>query len=101
MRFAAATALAAQSVFAAPGRAQGPGQWRIHDPLDWGMWLGPLVIVALLAISIAGAVALARRIWGDRGGPVHMARDILDERYARGEIGRDEYLRCRDDIAGR
>jgi uncharacterized membrane protein len=30
-----------------------------------------------------------------------MARDILDERYARGEIRRDEYLRCRDDIAGR
>jgi len=28
------------------------------------------------------------------------ARDILDERYARGEIDREEYQRRRNDIAG-
>jgi putative membrane protein len=32
---------------------------------------------------------------------VRTARDILDERYARGEIDREEYQRRRDDIAGR
>jgi uncharacterized membrane protein len=34
------------------------------------------------------------------GGRVRAARDILDERYARGEIGREEYQRRREDLAG-
>jgi putative membrane protein len=38
---------------------------------------------------------------GNGGGRVRTARDILDERYARGEIDREEYQRRRDDIAGR
>jgi putative membrane protein len=101
MRFAALAAMVAASVLAAPGRAQGPGPWRMHDPLDWGMWFAPLSMVVLVALSIAGAVGLARWIGASRGGHVHTARDILDERYARGEIDREEYLRRRDDITGR
>jgi putative membrane protein len=65
------------------------------------MWLGPLFMIALLALVIAGIVAAVRWIGGDGGGRVRTARDILDERYARGEIDREEYLRRRDDIAGR
>jgi uncharacterized membrane protein len=65
------------------------------------MWLGLLVMVALLALSIAGTVALVRWIAGERGARLHMAHDILDERYGRGEIDPEEYLwRC-DDIAAR
>jgi putative membrane protein len=101
MRFAALAALAAAFVFAATSWAPGPGPWRMHDPLDWGMWLGPLAIVVLLALSVAGVVALARWRGGRRGGRVQTPRDILDERYARGEIDREGYLRRRDDIAGR
>jgi len=56
-------------------------------------------MVVALALSIAGAVGLARWIGGGQGGHVHTARDILDERYARGEIDREEYLRRRDDMA--
>jgi putative membrane protein len=69
--------------------------------MGWGgMWLGPLVMIAVLAVLIAGIVTLVRWI-GDGGGRVHTAREILDERYARGEIDREEYQRRRDDISGR
>jgi putative membrane protein len=68
------------------------------------MWLGPLFMIALLALVIAGIVALVRWMGGgsiDGGGRRRTAREILDERYARGEIDREEYQRRRDDIAGR
>lgn len=29
------------------------------------------------------------------------ARELLDQAYARGELSRDEYLKKRDDLAGR
>src|SRR5262245_36364537 len=97
MKLACLAAVAAASEAAGPAWAQGPGQ--MHDR---GMWLGPLFMIALLALVIAGVVALVRSIGGgDGGGRVRMAREILDERYARGEIGRKEYQRRRDDIPGR
>ena len=76
-------ALAVASVLAAAGRTQEPGPWRTRDPLDRRMWLGPLVIVALPALSTAAAVAVGW-LGGDRGGHVHRVRDILDEGYAAG-----------------
>ena len=39
-------------------------------------------------------------IGGDAGSPTLTAHQILDERYARGEIDREEYLRRRKDISG-
>jgi putative membrane protein len=67
---------------------------------DWGfgMLLGPLFSVLLLVAVIAAVVLLVRWI----GGPVHghlhhsmsqhrMPLDILKERFARGEIDKDEY----------
>ena len=83
--------------------AQGPGPWPMHDWTGWGwgggMWLGPLFMIALLVLLIAAIVALVRWMGGgsgDGGGRVRTARDILDERYARGEIDREEYQRRRD-----
>jgi putative membrane protein len=100
MRYAALAQVVVASALAAPSWAQAPGPWRMHDPLDWGMWFAPLSMVVLFALSIAGAVGLARWIGAGRGGHVHTARDIVDERYARGEIDHEEYLRRRDDITG-
>jgi putative membrane protein len=73
----------------------------MHDwMMGWGgMWLGPLFMIAVLALLVAAVVALAR--WMSGGRPGRTARDILDERYARGEIDREEYQRRRDDMAGR
>jgi putative membrane protein len=61
----------------------------------WGggwMWLwGTLMILASVAI-IAGAVWLfARGRARASGGGATRARDILEERYARGELTTDEY----------
>jgi putative membrane protein len=103
MRFVGLTALTAAPVLAAPAWGQGPGPWQMHDPLDWGMWFGPLFMLTPLALLIIAIVALVRWLSGrnaERGRRVPTARDILDERYARGEVDRDDYLRRRDDMAG-
>ncbi|KAB2912473.1 MAG: SHOCT domain-containing protein [Hyphomicrobiaceae bacterium] len=79
----------------------------MHDwGMGWGwggMWLGPLFAIALLALLVALIVALVRWVGGGSDdGPrrARTAREILDERYARGEIDREEYQRRRNDIAG-
>lgn len=54
------------------------------------IWVAPLVVVIL-------GVLLFRR----RGRDGRSALELLDEDYARGRIGRDEYLRRREDLEGR
>ncbi len=61
-----------------------------------GMGLWWILVIALL-IGV-GAVAL-RRTGGDQSAAPESARDVLDKRYARGEIGRDEYERKKRDVA--
>lgn len=104
---AAIVALLASVAVATAARAQGPGPGWMHDwGTGWGsggMWLGPLFMIALLALLIGLIAALVRWLGGgsdDGGRRVRTARDILDERYARGEIDREEYQRRRTDIAG-
>jgi putative membrane protein len=79
----------------------------MHDWNMWwgggGMWFGPLWMIVWLVVIIAGIAALVRWVGGTGGSvgtPTRGARDILDERYARGEIDRDEYLKRKQDIAG-
>lgn len=68
--------------------------------MDWaggwyGMILGPLFMILTLAVSIALAVLLVRWL----GGPWHATHtqpgrtplDILKERFARGEIDKEEF----------
>ncbi|MDA8233101.1 MAG: SHOCT domain-containing protein [Magnetospirillum sp.] len=65
----------------------------------YGMIFGPLVMILVLAAVIAAVVLLVRWIGGPWQGavPPHQAPhartalDILDERYARGEIQKDEF----------
>ena len=70
----------------------------MHEWMGWGwggMFLGPLFMIVWLALLVAAcragacagseAGALARRRHR------RTAREILDERYARGEIDREEY----------
>jgi putative membrane protein len=90
-----------------PGLAQGgPGPGQMMSHWGWGgafMWLMPLVMMASFVLMIAVIVFLVRWLGGGSGGrsaSTRTARDVLDERYAHGEIDRKEYLQRQKDIAG-
>lgn len=76
----------------------GPGMsgwgWGLMGGLHGLFWL------VLLVLAGVALVALVRYLW--RGGgaesPASSARRVLDERYARGEIDRTEYLQRRQDL---
>ena len=68
----------------------------------WGWLIGAVMMVALWGLVVWGfwffATSLMR---GSTRGPHRQgAREILDERLARGEIDADEYRRLRDLIRG-
>lgn len=69
---------------------------------DWswgsgGMIFGPLSMILWLALLVAVIVLVMRYLGGlpsrEAGSP--SAKEILDERYARGEIDDDEYEKRR------
>ncbi|MEW5882329.1 MAG: SHOCT domain-containing protein [Pseudomonadota bacterium] len=63
----------------------------------FGMGLWWILVVVL--VVIVGMWAFKRA--GDSpSAPRESARDILDKRYARGEIGRDEYEQKKRDLGG-
>ena len=77
----------------------GMGDWS-----GWG-WLWPIIPLVLLALIVAAGLLLARYLggWTDNAGwrerrPT--ALELLEERYARGEINREEYLEKKRDITG-
>ena len=58
------------------------------------IWLIPLVLLFLLGRSF-----FAKDVGRDKAAPPpRSALDLLKESYARGEIGRDEFLQKRDDL---
>lgn len=69
--------------------------WTGAGPEGWsGMWFGPLFMVLLLVLLVAGIIAAIGGIGSKTDGAVRRAptaKDILDERFARGEIDKDEY----------
>ena len=78
--------------------ADGAGGYGMHggEHGDWGwggMIFGPLFMILLLVLVIAGVVLLVR--WLGAAPSVHatssMALHILEERFARGEIDKDEF----------
>ena len=60
-----------------------------------------LIFVLLLVVGIVVLLFLRGSVRGSGGngaGEDSDARQLLDERYARGELGRDEYRQMRQDI---
>ena len=58
------------------------------------MWFGPLFMVVLVVLVVAAVVALVRGFAGVERPPSSMSpspRDILDQRFARGEIDAEDY----------
>jgi putative membrane protein len=66
----------------------------------WGMGFGMIIWLVILAAIIAGVVWLVRSQPVGGGQRHSTGLDALEERYARGEIDRDEYLQKKRDIMG-
>jgi putative membrane protein len=88
------------------GYGYGPGGGLMGGGGGYGFGLiHTAVSVAVIAAVVFLVIWVVRSLSG--GGPHYMAAprrspglDVLEERYARGEINRDEYLQKKKDIGG-
>ncbi len=77
----------------------GGGEWG----MGYGMGFGWIFMVLFWALVIFGIVVLAKWLFSTGGsgafrGSGKSALDILKERYAKGEISRDQYEQMRRDL---
>lgn len=76
--------------------------WTHMSDYGWGwggMWLGMVLFWGLLAAVVVVVAKYAIRRDESEGRVHHKsALDILKERYARGEIGREEYQEKKHDL---
>jgi len=104
------TMLVLNNIFISPVLAQSGryGNWHMGRWMmgDWGTgWFGMIFMILFWGLIIAGIVFLIKwliQATGDRGqSGVNMgsnAMEILKERYARGEINRDEFESMKKDL---
>jgi putative membrane protein len=66
--------------------------------------MGPIETILIVGIVIACTAWYMRHLWRKRARRIvlrdSMALELLARRYARGEIGRDEYILKKNDIMG-
>lgn len=67
---------------------------------SWGMGFGWIFMLVFWALIILGIVALAKWLFSTGSGRSAGTRplDVLKERYARGELTREQYEQMRRDI---
>jgi putative membrane protein len=74
---------------------------------DWGMgWFGMIMMLLFCVLVIAGIIFLIQRLVGSTGSTNRSSNDrtdskaidILEERYAKGEISHDEFEAMKKDI---
>jgi putative membrane protein len=87
-------------MIAQPAFAQGgDDRYYGHHMWDGGWWmlLGPLWMIVFIAAIVVVVILLVRWLGGDGHGAVHTQSptkspvDILKERFARGEIDKEEF----------
>lgn len=74
--------------------------------MNWsGPWWGWLMMLIFWGLLLAGLVGLVRLLWppsraGGAGAEPHRdeAIEALRQRYARGEISREEFIRMEEDL---
>jgi putative membrane protein len=80
--------------------------WHMYS-IGWGEMLVIFIVLLLfLGALVAAAIFIGRAVtrsdqrtgWSNPEAPGKNAMDILKERYARGEISREEYLRMKEDL---
>ena len=72
--------------------------WEYMQPYHGGGgWFGGLFMLALWVFAIVGVVALVKGLASRP--PANRARAILEERYARGEIDREEFEARKRDLS--
>jgi putative membrane protein len=82
-----------------------PMMWGDHG-WGWGMGFGIIGMILFWALVILGIVILVKWIAGKNPSsepgfpPVRTALDILKERYARGEIDKQEFEEKKRDLGG-
>jgi putative membrane protein len=71
--------------------------WHGYAGLDWTTGLFVIVLAGILVWTLRGSLSerLGSRHTRSRS---HSALDIAQERYARGEISRDEFLEITNDL---
>lgn len=96
--------------FAGPAAAQQGYRWE-HPMMGWGgPFTGMLMLVVFVAVIVV-AVLVVRYLWNighshgqpssrSASGPREEALAVLDKRYARGEIDREDYLQRKADLQG-
>lgn len=86
------------------GYGYGPG-WGMMGGYGWGYGLLHIAVTVAIIVGVVFLVIWAVRTMAVVGPHDHGPRrssglDVLEERYARGEINRDEYLQKKKDIGG-
>ena len=66
-------------------------QWHEFGGAMWVLWI-------LIVVAVVWLAAAATRRDRNAGRREKSALEILEERYARGEIDRDEFLQKRNDL---
>lgn len=79
----------------------GMGQWMG----GWWMPFHGILSLVVLVFAIVGIVALVRSLFGSNtrvmpGSGRLPGLEVLEERYAKGEIQRDEYVQKKRDLGG-
>lgn len=83
------------------------GEMRIMMHGGWGGWgwltLMPLLWIVLIGLIVWAAIRLSQRPSDRPGGQPgrESPQEILDRRFASGEIDAETYVRARDTLAGR
>lgn len=90
-------------IMAAWGHAGGGPGWGWNMMGGWGGWMGgPFMILIWVLVILAvvyGVRGLMRASRDDRPAPPRRsALEVLEERYARGELEREQYLAMRRDL---
>jgi putative membrane protein len=72
--------------------------WDMHDGMGWWMVFGSIWMLVFWVLLIAGAAWVVTGLFQRSG---RSPLDIAQERYARGELSREEFQRMREDLQRR